>query len=173
LTSQALSGQDVTSARRSVARDPLIASSASPSFNTNTSTNANSNDQVMIEIPNERVFFLGSHVESLLQEQAISLIMASLIKDTAQFEQKQQSVSPQIVSQAQLPTCPVPQASLEGVGSSAPSKSSVVSVPVSSSSSISSAKSATNRITLQNLLSAPSPGQIRVTTSHLAAQLTR
>lgn len=168
MTPQAVSAQDVTTARRSAARDPLIASSASPSFN------ANANDQVNSKKRLTEFLFLTSHEKSSLQEQAISLIMASLIKDTAQFEQKQQqSGSPQIVSQAQLPTCPVPQASLEGVVPSGPSKSSIVTVPVSSSSSVSSAKSGTNRITLQNLLSAPSPGQIRVTTSHLATQLTR
>ena len=47
------------------------------------------------------------------QELAISAIMQSLIKDSAQFEEEHSKK--QLVSNPQLPTCPVPQASLSNM----------------------------------------------------------
>lgn len=133
------------------------------------------------------------------QEIAISAIMASLIKDTAQFEtglpQQQQLpqtpanlvrsvTSPrQLVGGAQLPTCPVPQASLEGVIGSPVKQTGPLNTLATGgpSTSVSNAKLLPNRVTLQNLLtsqvplSSPSPQQqqIKVTVSQLAAQLSR
>lgn len=126
------------------------------------------------------------------QEMAISAIMQSLMKDSAQFEvensNKQQQQLPQQptiigVSGPQLPTCPVPQASLTNVALSNNSPVKLPNTPQSPSSSSLHAK----RVSLKNLLSAqanqqqqqssPSsdikPPQVKVTLSQLAAQLSR
>ena len=144
------------------------------------------------------------------QEQAISAIMASLIKDSAQFEKSLMSQNPlqpqlpqtptplirsvtspgQLVGGAQLPTCPVPPASLAGVVGSpvkqaGPMNTLAMGSAAGSSTSASNAKLLSNRVTLQNLLTAqvqqPNPNQpqslqpqaIKVTVSQLAAQLSR
>jgi hypothetical protein len=129
------------------------------------------------------------------QEMAISAIMQSLMKDSAQFEaenskQLQQQAPSSIigVSGPQLPTCPVPQASLAMCSTSSPVSNSPVKLPQSPNNSSLHAK----RVTLKNLLSAQaaqsssagiggsseavspikSP-QVKVTMSQLAAQLSR
>lgn len=123
-----------------------------------------------------------------MQEQAISAIMQSLMNDSDQFEAekcKQQHlpspVSGQLVGGAQLPTRPVPPASLAGVVSN--------SKPITSTCGSANSKLMANRVTFQNLLSAqvqtpppatpPSPSSCGNTPSkansmpQLAAQLSR
>lgn len=126
------------------------------------------------------------------QEMAISAIMQSLMKDSAQFEvehnSKQQQSPNAIIGGPQLPTCPVPQASLANVnlaGNNSPVK--LPNTPQSPNTSSLHAK----RVSLKNLLSAQasqssaaaagiapdnspmkSP-QVKVTMSQLAAQLSR
>ncbi|TRY61618.1 hypothetical protein TCAL_13486, partial [Tigriopus californicus] len=123
-----------------------------------------------------------------MQEQAISAIMQSLMNDSDQFEAekcKQQHlpspVSGQLVGGAQLPTRPVPPASLAGVVSN--------SKPITSTCGSANSKLMANRVTFQNLLSAqvqtpppatpPSPSSVGNTPSkansmpQLAAQLSR
>ena len=136
------------------------------------------------------------------QEQAISAIMASLMKDSAQFEKNLMGHHPlqpaalvrsvtspgQLVGGAQLPTCPVPPASLAGVvGSPVKQTGPMNTMAMGPSTSVSNAKLLSNRVTLQNLLTAQaqSPNQqqhqlqqqqqqpIKVTVSQLAAQLSR
>ena len=153
---------------------------------------------------------------------AISAIMESLMKDTAQFEAEkkhqyqlqspqppqsplisnpsisasssnnlQQTLGPtggQLIGSAQLPTCPVPQASLAEAG--------VVTSPAKQISGVGgnanqTMSQPTNRVALQNLLnaqiqqqpvalrqiqqhsSASVPSNVKVTISQLAAQLQR
>jgi len=153
----------------------------------------------------------SSNTNSNDQEQAISAIMASLIKDSAQFEKSLFGQSPmqpqlpqaaatlvrsvtspgQLVGGAQLPTCPVPPASLAGVVGSpvkqAGPMNTIAVGAVGPSTCASNAKLLSNRVTLQNLLTAQaqqSPNQpqvpaqanpqpIKVTVSQLAAQLSR
>ena len=115
------------------------------------------------------------------QEMAISAIMQSLMKDSAQFEveAKQQSS----IGLNQLPTCPVPQASLGNLCNS--NSSSPVKLPQSPQSST---LLAAKRVSLKNLLSAqananqnseaagsnsPIKSPVKVTMSQLAAQLSR
>ena len=128
------------------------------------------------------------------QEMAISAIMQSLMQDSAQFEvdskppqpppqQQQQSNLIGVGSGPQLPTCPVPQASLAlcNSGTSITSPVKLPNTPQSPSSSALLAK----RVTLKNLLSAQAAQssndsspikaqtQVKVTMSQLAAQLSR
>ena len=112
------------------------------------------------------------------QEMEISAIMESLIKDTAQFEAEKNLSSPGKPSStllAQLPTCPVPPASLATVVQVSPAK------PVASAAAVANPK-LVNRVSLQNLLSAQTQQQpqlqgnlspAKVTVSQLAAQLQR
>ena len=139
------------------------------------------------------------------QEQAISAIMASLIKDSAQFERGLIGQLPQtpativrsVTSPGQLvggggqlptlPTTPVPHASLAGVVGSPVKQTGPMNTiavgAVGPSTSASNTKLLSNRVTLQNLLSAQvqqspnhqsgTPQPIKVTVSQLAAQLSR
>ena len=136
------------------------------------------------------------------QEMAISAIMQSLMKDSAQFEvenkqqQQQQAHPPQAQPQSQiglnqLPTCPVPQASLGNLcNSSSTSPVKLPTTPQSPSQSSASSSSSTllaKRVSLKNLLSAqaaqnssdighsnsPIKSPVKVTMSQLAAQLSR
>lgn len=121
---------------------------------------------------------------------AISAIMQSLMKDSAQFEVESSNSSKQPQSNLigggsgpQLPTCPVPQASLALCNSSS-SITSPVKLPNTPQSPSSSALLA-KRVTLKNLLSAQAAQtsndsspikaqtQVKVTMSQLAAQLSR
>ena len=132
------------------------------------------------------------------QEMAISAIMQSLMKDSAQFEVESKQQQQSQIGLNQLPTCPVPQASLGNLCNSSstspvklpttpqsPSQSSSASLLTSSSSSTLLAK----RVSLKNLLSAqaaqnsdgachgnsnsPIKSPVKVTMSQLAAQLSR
>ena len=133
------------------------------------------------------------------QEQAISAIMASLIKDSAQFEKEKSILQPQLpatpaqppllspsagsslsATAAMLPTCPVPPASLAGATS--------VVKPAGTTAASGGNATATvgvgglklvNRVSLQTLLSTPvqqptvaSPSPTKGTTQ-LSAALSR
>ena len=117
------------------------------------------------------------------QEQAISAIMASLIKDSAQFEKEKSILQPQPPSTtptlpppllspsasgsslsataAMLPTCPVPPASLAGSTSVVKAVGTATAVAAPGSSSVSSVGGGggglklVNRVSLQTLLSTP------------------
>jgi hypothetical protein len=137
------------------------------------------------------------------QEQAISAIMASLIKDSAQFESEKMvmpllpsptaagsstpgSATTTLVSGAMLPTCPVPPASLAG----ATGVKTSITTSTASGAPPGNLKLQVNRVSLQTLLSAPvvqkqqqvvtSASPVRTTTvtsavgsSQLAAHLSR
>ena len=135
------------------------------------------------------------------QEMAISAIMQSLMKDSAQFEvEAKQSASS--IGLNQLPTCPVPQASLGNLcnsNSSSPVKLQPASHPanvanIQAQSPQSSTLLAAKRVSLKNLLSAQANASgsggmhnsehignnspiksptVKVTMSQLAAQLSR
>ena len=125
------------------------------------------------------------------QEMAISAIMQSLMKDSAQFEVENKQQQQSQIGLNQLPTCPVPQASLGNLCNS--SSTSPVKLPTTpqspSQSSSSSSTLLAKRVSLKNLLSAqaaqnsdgachgnsnsPIKSPVKVTMSQLAAQLSR
>jgi hypothetical protein len=136
------------------------------------------------------------------QEMAISAIMQSLMKDSAQFEVDNGSKPTQAsgssggalvgVGGAQLPTCPVPQSSLANVAlSSGSTTSSPVKFPTTPQSPTTGSALLAKRVSLKNLLSAqvasgqpqsdsssspiksPQQHTVKVTMSQLAAQLSR
>jgi hypothetical protein len=195
---------------------------------TSNNTNINNNNSVVSNINSNNLNSIANnsnsssesnHTGNSSDQIAISAIMESLMKDTAQFEAEKkqhhlQSPQPpqsplvanssvvsinsnnlqtlgssgaQLIRGAQLPTCPVPQASLAEAG--------VVTSPAKQSSGLGGILNQTTnqtptRVSLQNLLNAqlqqqqtvalrqiqqhPTtsvPPNVKVTLSHLAAQL--
>ena len=135
------------------------------------------------------------------QEQAISAIMASLIKDSAQFEKEKSVLQPPTTptqppllsprspavggsslsaTAAMLPTCPVPPASLAGATSvKAVGTTTTATAGSSSGGNVTAAGGVgglklVNRVSLQTLLSTPvaSPSPTKVSTQ-LSAALSR